>query len=360
MKILVIQQKMIGDVLTSSILFEALRRKFPAAELHYLIYRHTVPVVENNPNIDKLILFEDEDKKPARFLSLLKQIRNQNYEVVIDVYSKIGTALISAFSDASSTISYHKWYTSSLYSKTFRQKSRAETAAGLAIENRLLLLQGISADFPKEIKPKIWLTADEKNIARQTLQKAGIKEHKPLVMCSILGSSPDKTYPFPYMAQVLDFVVEKTGAQLLFNYFPKQLKEAEEILLLCKAETKKKVYFDIFGSGLREFIALTAQCDALIGNEGGAVNMAKAVDVPTFSIFSPQISKQAWFSNYDDKHMAVHLEDYQPESFRKRVTEKGEITRLYHNLHPELFVEDLMLFLKSLKIVGTFPFKPDI
>jgi len=37
MKILVIQIKMIGDVLTSSILFEALRKEFPTAELHYMI-----------------------------------------------------------------------------------------------------------------------------------------------------------------------------------------------------------------------------------------------------------------------------------------------------------------------------------
>ena len=37
MKILVIQQKMIGDVLTTSLLFELLREKNPEAELHYLI-----------------------------------------------------------------------------------------------------------------------------------------------------------------------------------------------------------------------------------------------------------------------------------------------------------------------------------
>ena len=56
MKVLVIQQKMIGDVLTSSILFEAIKIEHPSAELHYLINSHTVPVVENNPFVDKLVL----------------------------------------------------------------------------------------------------------------------------------------------------------------------------------------------------------------------------------------------------------------------------------------------------------------
>ena len=65
MKILVIQQKMIGDVLTSSILFEVLRAEYPNAELHYLIYPHTLPVVENNPFIDKIIIFKEEFKKSS-------------------------------------------------------------------------------------------------------------------------------------------------------------------------------------------------------------------------------------------------------------------------------------------------------
>jgi len=42
MKILVIQQKMIGDVLTSSILFEALRTQYKEATLHYLINENTM------------------------------------------------------------------------------------------------------------------------------------------------------------------------------------------------------------------------------------------------------------------------------------------------------------------------------
>ena len=42
MKILVIQQKMIGDVLTSSILFESLRIKYPNSKLDYLVNSNTL------------------------------------------------------------------------------------------------------------------------------------------------------------------------------------------------------------------------------------------------------------------------------------------------------------------------------
>ena len=133
MKILVIQQKMIGDVLTSQILFEVLKTGYPNSELHYLIYSHTLPVVENNPFIDKIIIIKEEYKKPKHLLPFLKEVRREKYDVIIDVYSKIGTAIIAAASGAPTTISYKKWYTAFSYSHAIPRKTVSTTNAGLAI-----------------------------------------------------------------------------------------------------------------------------------------------------------------------------------------------------------------------------------
>ncbi|WP_311196005.1 glycosyltransferase family 9 protein [Antarcticibacterium sp. 1MA-6-2] len=120
---------MIGDVLTSSILFEALKKEYPKAELHYLIYRHTLAVVENNPFIDKIIPFDKQTEKPLRLYTFLKGIKREKYDVIIDVYSKIGTAIISSSSGAKITVSYDKWYTRKFYTHTVSRNTKAETAA---------------------------------------------------------------------------------------------------------------------------------------------------------------------------------------------------------------------------------------
>ena len=342
---------MIGDVLTSSILFEALRKKYPEAELHYLIYKHTLPVVENNPYVDKFLLFDPEkDRKLKGFISFLKRIRYNEYDVVIDVYSKINTALFNAFSKAEKKISYHKWYTRRAYTETFKPKARLETNAGYAIENRMHLLNGLEKDFPAEIKPKIYLTDTEKEEAKNILEQAGINFSRPLIMCGILGSSPAKTYPLKYMASVLDFIVEKTDAQLLFNYIPKQATEAEEIFKLCKPETQKNIFFEVFGRSLREFMTITSHCDALIGNEGGAVNMAKALDIPTFSIFSPQIKKENWSIYEDGVHnISVHLNDFSSvlQGLSKKEIAKNSV-RFYELLEPKLIFASLEKFLNQI------------
>ena len=57
---------MIGDVLATSIICNNLRSAYPNAKIDYLIYPFTAPVVENNPNINRLVLFEDKYRKNKR------------------------------------------------------------------------------------------------------------------------------------------------------------------------------------------------------------------------------------------------------------------------------------------------------
>ncbi len=351
MKILVIQMKMIGDVLTSSILFEALRKKFQNAELHYLVYEHTTPVLENNPYIDKLILFKtDRDKSVKGLQKLTQRIRKENYDAVIDVYSKINSSIINKGSNAPVRVSYRKWYTKFLYTHTFSYKEQAETEAGLAIENRMQLLQPLG-NFPKELKPKLYLTKEERAQAKQRLISEGIDFNKPLYMIAILGSGEEKTYPKEYMAEVLDTIIKNTDAQLLLNYIPKQKTTVLEVLKLCKTSTREKIKIDVFGKSLREFMALTSFCDALIGNEGGAVNMAKALDIPTFSIFAPQTPRKDW-AIYDNmlQNSSAHIGDYHPERIEgKSKKELRAVSgKLYQDFRPEFFRDKLIKFLRRI------------
>lgn len=349
MKILIIQQKMIGDVLTTSILFEALKAEHPNAELHYVINSHTFAVVEHNSFIDKFLFItpEIEDSR-AKFLSFLKGIKAEAYDVVIDVYSKLSSNLMTKFSGAAIKISKYKWYTKYYYTHTFKEAIEAKTNAGLAIENRLQLLEPLLEKIPDPIRPKIYLTNREIETSQQFLSDSKINLSKPLYMISVLGSGDNKTYPLPHMAKVIDFIVTQTNGQILFNYLPKQIDEAKTVYNFCASETKKHIFFDVFGKSLREFLTITYHCTALIGNEGGAVNMAKALNVPTFTIFSPWIIKEAWNMFEDGKqNVSVHLKDFNPDIVKNSTSKelKDNYKSLYELIKPTLFFEELKHFL---------------
>lgn len=350
MKILVIQQKMIGDVLTSSILFEALRKRYPEAQLDYLINSHTLPVVQNNPNIDNFVLFTKEiENSKINLLKFSKSIKQKQYDIVIDVYSKISSNIITLFSGAKTKISYYKHYSTFVYNHNVKRLNATDDKSELAIVNRFQLLKPLSIEA-SDTKPQIYLTADEIAKSKQLLISNNIDFNNSLFMISVLGSGENKTYPFPFMAIVIDAIVTQTNGQILFNYIPNQEVYAKAIFDLCKPETQKHILFNVFGKDLREFLAITKHCDALIGNEGGAINMAKALDIKTFSIFSPWIDKASWSLFEDEKiHAAVHLKEYKPELYEGKSSKemKNEVFTLYDKFPPELFIQKLRTYLKQ-------------
>lgn len=346
MKILVIQQKMIGDVLTTSILFEALKEKFPTSNLHYLINSHTYPVVENNPFIDEFIFYTPEmEKSKMLFFSLLQDIKKQKYNIVIDVYGKISSNLISLFSKSDLKISYHKFQSYYIFKYPIKRKNKPEYGESLAVENRMLLLEPLDISF-KNYKPNIYMKQYELDCAKTYLESLNIDLKKPLIMIGVLGSNLNKTYPFNYMAKILDTIVDsKPNVQILFNYIPNQKKDATTVFNLCKQKTQYHIHFNVYGKNLREFLSITSYCDALIGNEGGANNIAKALQIPTFTIFSPYLNKHNWFGEVETKkHVAIHLKDYVDYNVNEA---KQDIETYYNKLKPSLFTEKLKFFIKK-------------
>jgi heptosyltransferase-2 len=72
---------------------------------------------------------------------------------------------------------------------------------------------------------------------------------------------------------------------------------------------------------LRSFIGILNQCDLIVGNDGGATNMAKALENPLYLL--PWIEKKIWATLEDGiHHLSVHLNDYRPELLSQK-TEKN-------------------------------------
>ena len=350
-KILVIQQKMIGDVLTSSILCEALKKKYPSVEVHYLINEHTLAVIEKNPFIDEfVVLTQKNENSLLNFFEFLLKIKREKYDIVIDVYSKPVSVFIAGFSKANFKIGYNKWYSALIYNQVLNYKKKPETIAGLAIENRMNLLQSLDKSFPKSLKPKIYLSKEEILEAKKILHQENLLFERPLFMIGVLGSSEEKSYPLTYLASVLDTVVEETNANLLFNYIPKQIETVEKLFQLCKMKTQQHIHLSIFGKSLRQFIALTYHCDAFLGNEGGAGNISKALSIPTFLIFAPFTKKEAWAIYEDYKNVSVHLADYAPHIYEdydlKKIKEKP--SEFYQRLKPDFFYDKLTDYLRRI------------
>jgi ADP-heptose:LPS heptosyltransferase len=347
-KILVIQQKMIGDVLLSSLICENIKISYPNYEVHYLVNHNTTPVLENNPYIDKLIILEKEQTESfIELIKFAKELNHEKYDVIIDAYSKIQSWTTVLLNDAPQKISYFKKGRAFLYTNTIKKHVIPNSSLGLAIEQRLSLLEPLNIK-PSKFFPQLYVTNQEQNEAKKLVAQHNINNGKPNVMISILGSETSKTYPLDYMAKLVNFIGTNYDVNILFNYFPKQLNEAKYVLNQCGDVTKNKIAFNLYGGTLRSFIAIMNECDMIIGNDGGAINMAKALNKKSFTIFSPKVDKKDWATFEDGiNHVSVHLNDYMPELFKDK--KNKEIKKLnnkyYQYLTPNLFLNKLEEFM---------------
>lgn len=346
-KILVIQNKRIGDVLIASLIATNIKKIHPDSRVDYMVYDYTTGVIENNPAIDRIItLNEKKLKKIPTLLKMVWDIRQANYDIIFDPYAKFQSRLISLFSKAPIRVGYKKkeanpilnFYTHNV--SFLKEKTRS---CGKAIENRIHLVR---SGFPLKTPiytPKIYLTAKEKQYDKLKSYK------KPVIMVGILGSTPQKSMNYSYIVELIDAVTSNFNVHVLFNYAPNQKLEATKIYESCK--NKEAIIFDIYQADIRGFIKLMNQCKLLISNEGGIVHIAKALDKPSFTIFSPYVLKSDWASFEDGQlHTSVHILEEKPNLFstskedRKRIEDNPSF--LYDQLTPEIILKKLMPFLK--------------
>lgn len=352
MKILIIQHKMIGDVLITSLLCENIKKAYPNAIVDYLINSNTLPVLENNPYIDHKIVFDEKENKGLmNLIKFSKKVNQNRYDIVIDAYSKLQSWVDVFINNAPKKISYKKIGRTFLYTDNVEKHDEPNSYLGLAIEHRLSLLKPLGIETPLATEPKLYLTEEEINFAKDLFTKHQVDSTRKTVMISLLGSDSSKTYPLNEMAKMVDFIGQHYNVNILFNYFPKQLPQAKEVYNQLSDETKSKVYFELLGNDLREFIAIANECDVIVGNDGGAINMSKALGKKSFIIFSPWIDKKVWATFEDGiNHTSVHLKDYFPEKLgdlnNRQI--KKQVDEFYLIFDFELFKEKLEYFLSPL------------
>jgi heptosyltransferase-2 len=349
-KILVIQNKRIGDVLIASIIANNMKRLFPNSRIDYLVYNYTTGVIENNPNIDTIINVDEKElKKYGNLFAMINKVRADKYDIIFDPYAKLQSRLICLFSGAKMRIGTKKrdknpplpFYTDNI--KLLKEKT---LNCGKAIEDRLNMMASVfdlkKSDLDSE--PHIFLTEKEKKYNRLE------KYNKPFIMLGILGSTPQKSMPYDYIVNVIDKITATYNINILFNYAPNQKDDALKIYDACK--NKEAIVIDIYEDSIRGFIKLMNKCELLVGNEGGIVHITKALNKPSFTIFSPYVMKDHWASFEDgQKHTSIHLLEEKPNLFNEfSVEERRKIeenpSELYQMLTPELILKRLLPFLE--------------
>ncbi len=111
-KILVAKLRHHGDVLLTSPVFSILKATLPAAQIDAYIYRDALPMLEGHPSISQYHLYDRSWKKMTLFqrlreeIRLLKRIRSEGYDLVINLTEGDRGVLAAIISKAQLRVSF--------------------------------------------------------------------------------------------------------------------------------------------------------------------------------------------------------------------------------------------------------------
>lgn len=155
-RILVIQTAFIGDVILATSLLENLHQGFPEAKIDFLVRKGNEGLFENHPYLNNVLIWKKKEGKFKSLFQLLKQIRNTEYDWVINLQRFGGTGMLTAFSKAPKTTGFDK----NPFSFLFTNKFPHQIANGIHETTRNHAL--IKNEIPGQLlKPRLYPSSDD-------------------------------------------------------------------------------------------------------------------------------------------------------------------------------------------------------
>ena len=134
-KFLIIQTAFIGDVVLATPLIEKLHDIFPDAQIDFLLRKGNEQLLTGHPYIHEILIWDKKQNKQKNLLRMLKQIRKNRYDKVINVQRFFATGVLTAFSGAKETIGFDKNPLSFLFTKKIKHQVGGEQSVHETIRN---------------------------------------------------------------------------------------------------------------------------------------------------------------------------------------------------------------------------------
>lgn len=114
---LIIQTASLGDVILATPIIEKLHHFFPDARIDFLVKDGYQPLLRNHPYVSNVLVWDKSEKKYRQLKELIRFIREQHYDTVINVQRFASTGLITVLSGARQKIGFNKNPFSFLFTK---------------------------------------------------------------------------------------------------------------------------------------------------------------------------------------------------------------------------------------------------
>lgn len=304
MKILLIRLRLIGDVVFTTPIPRALKRRWPDARIAYLVEEAAAPVLAHNRYIDDLIVIGRTQgiRRVTEDLKLGARLRREGYDIVIDLHGGPRSSWLTLATGAPQRIGYRVQGRSWMYTDVVARPR--ELRARHSVQNQWDLLDAIrprgstnggwpegAADPARDaVEMPVDPAADA--AVKRRLREAGVTPEHELIVAHVSAGNPFRRWPEPAFTEVL-VQLARGGPRrrIIVSSGPSDRDAARRITTHARellAETAERIVE--FGEfNLAELRALLERSRVFIGGDTGPLHIAATSAVPVVALYGPTL-----------------------------------------------------------------------
>lgn len=283
-RILVRSTNWLGDAVMSLPALDALRARFPRAEIVLLSKGWVSELYWNHPAVNRQIIYkpESEHRGTLGFSRLIRELRTERFDAALLFQNAFQAAWMARLANIPLRIGYARDGRGFLLDDAIEPPLPVAYGHQVYYYLQLLFRAGIIDNLPAVEEIKLLVTDAEKAWAAKKLDALGLGGPRFLVgLAPGAAFGPAKRWLPDRFAAVADRLIGALNADVLIFGSTAERPLAEQVAG-AMTHTPTIVAGD---TSLRQSLALMARCRLMVTNDSGPMHLAAALGIPLVAIF---------------------------------------------------------------------------
>ncbi len=290
MKFLIVKTSSIGDIIQTFPVIAYLKKRYPTAQIDWVVEDEYLGVVQAHPDVFQVITFHSRHwrkngssafREIPRFI---RRIKRERYDVVFDLQGNTKSAFITLLAKALEKVGF-SWKSVSEFPSFFATNRHIEIDPQLQIQQRYLqVVQSFFSDLEPFIPPEVILKLSEEDKNRLASLRV---THRPCIMIASGSRWSNKQLSQKTLEDMILTLVQQQNP-----YFYFISGSAEETIVAQKLQALVPHHSQVVTAlSFPLWQALMREMDLVIAADSAALALCGTTSTPSLSFFGPSLAR---------------------------------------------------------------------
>src|SRR5215208_5234659 len=277
-RILLIKPSSLGDIVHTLPVVAALKQRWPAAHLTWLVKRQWADLVERAEGVDDVRPLE---ASVGSWLSEARALRRKRWDLVIDLQGLFRSAVMGWLSGGPVRIGFvnaregSPWF--------YSQRVPVPSLDMHAVDRYLLAAAAAGAPLQGPPQFRFKMPETDLSVVRAVFQRNGISLDTSWVAMHVSARWPTKRWPLRSFAAVADQLARDGHGPIVVMGSPDEARDVEQL----KSLTATTIVNLAGAIPLGCLPTLLSNAAVMVTNDSGPMHVAAAVGTPVVALFGP-------------------------------------------------------------------------